>query len=340
MSGCAGARRGGDTLGEVNRNDVLSARKRVAEQQQVTIPRTCRDSVLTDAADVCGPRTGFWPGVPIRLRGEVGATADFASRRSSSDNRLDLRRHLKRCSAEPSEPILVGARMRQHDSSTAIIDAPESSRKRNTFTSASGFESSPRMTSSTRDHRSARASASATALGTTPRKWTTSFSWSAKPRRAAFNDSGPPPTRCHTVPLASVQLRSLDGCGHVSALSDPAATSRRYGAGRWICDHQYAGAPVSPAYCAVPRGDEPLLALIVRRDRACWVGFEATRCAPSAVSLSLRNRVASCSVDVVLTPGGGGRQGGRQRRSRRPCRASARERRRSPRGGRRHGARR
>ncbi|MFC0541906.1 hypothetical protein [Kutzneria chonburiensis] len=49
----------GNSLGEVNRKDVLGALKRVAEQQQVTILGTCQDSVLADAADVCGELMWF-----------------------------------------------------------------------------------------------------------------------------------------------------------------------------------------------------------------------------------------------------------------------------------------
>ncbi|MEU9891206.1 hypothetical protein [Sphaerisporangium sp. NPDC051011] len=44
----------GNSLGEVNRRDVLTALSRVAKERQVTILGTCQDSVLTDAADHCG----------------------------------------------------------------------------------------------------------------------------------------------------------------------------------------------------------------------------------------------------------------------------------------------
>ena len=44
----------GNSLGEVNRKDVLSALQAVAIEQQVTILGTCQDSVLSDAADYCG----------------------------------------------------------------------------------------------------------------------------------------------------------------------------------------------------------------------------------------------------------------------------------------------
>lgn len=44
----------GNSLGEVNRKDVLSALQQVATEQQVTILGTCQDSVLSDAADYCG----------------------------------------------------------------------------------------------------------------------------------------------------------------------------------------------------------------------------------------------------------------------------------------------
>ncbi|TNC29427.1 hypothetical protein [Amycolatopsis alkalitolerans] len=49
----------GNSLGEVNRKDVLGALKRVAEDTQVTILGTCQDSVLVDAADVCGELMWF-----------------------------------------------------------------------------------------------------------------------------------------------------------------------------------------------------------------------------------------------------------------------------------------
>lgn len=49
----------GNSLGEVNRKDVLTALERVAEQQEVTILGTCQDSVLADAADVCGELMWF-----------------------------------------------------------------------------------------------------------------------------------------------------------------------------------------------------------------------------------------------------------------------------------------
>lgn len=44
----------GNSLGEVNRKDVLSALQAVATEQHVTILGTCQDSVLSDAADFCG----------------------------------------------------------------------------------------------------------------------------------------------------------------------------------------------------------------------------------------------------------------------------------------------
>jgi hypothetical protein len=44
----------GNSLGEINRKDVLSALQAVATEQQVTILGTCQDSVLSDAADYCG----------------------------------------------------------------------------------------------------------------------------------------------------------------------------------------------------------------------------------------------------------------------------------------------
>ncbi|WP_146771969.1 hypothetical protein [Lentzea atacamensis] len=49
----------GNSLGEVNRKDVLRALKRVAQESRVTILGTCQDSVLVDAADVCGQLLWF-----------------------------------------------------------------------------------------------------------------------------------------------------------------------------------------------------------------------------------------------------------------------------------------
>lgn len=43
----------GNSLGEVNRKDMLAALRDVARQQHLTILGTCQDSVLVDAADVC-----------------------------------------------------------------------------------------------------------------------------------------------------------------------------------------------------------------------------------------------------------------------------------------------
>jgi ABC-type uncharacterized transport system ATPase subunit len=43
----------GNSLGEVNRKDVLAALRQVAERQRVTILGTCQDSVLYDASDAC-----------------------------------------------------------------------------------------------------------------------------------------------------------------------------------------------------------------------------------------------------------------------------------------------
>jgi hypothetical protein len=43
----------GNSLGEVNRKDVLTALRQVAERQRVTILGTCQDSVLYDAAEAC-----------------------------------------------------------------------------------------------------------------------------------------------------------------------------------------------------------------------------------------------------------------------------------------------
>lgn len=49
----------GNSLGEVNRKDVLGALNRVAEDTQVTILGTCQDSVVVDAGDVCGELLWF-----------------------------------------------------------------------------------------------------------------------------------------------------------------------------------------------------------------------------------------------------------------------------------------
>lgn len=49
----------GNSLGDVNRRDVLDSLSRVAEQQQVTILGTCQDSVLSDAADYFGELIWF-----------------------------------------------------------------------------------------------------------------------------------------------------------------------------------------------------------------------------------------------------------------------------------------
>lgn len=49
----------GNSLGEINRKDVLGALKTVAEETNVTILGTCQDSVLIDAADVCGELMWF-----------------------------------------------------------------------------------------------------------------------------------------------------------------------------------------------------------------------------------------------------------------------------------------
>jgi hypothetical protein len=43
----------GNSLGEVNRKDVLAALRQVSERQRVTILGTCQDSVLYDASDAC-----------------------------------------------------------------------------------------------------------------------------------------------------------------------------------------------------------------------------------------------------------------------------------------------
>jgi len=49
----------GNSLGDVNRRDVLKALGEVAEQRQVTIFGTCQDSVLSDAADFFGELIWF-----------------------------------------------------------------------------------------------------------------------------------------------------------------------------------------------------------------------------------------------------------------------------------------
>jgi hypothetical protein len=49
----------GNSLGDVNRRDVLSSLSAVAEREQVTIFGTCQDSVLSDAADFFGELIWF-----------------------------------------------------------------------------------------------------------------------------------------------------------------------------------------------------------------------------------------------------------------------------------------
>ncbi|MBB4161633.1 coiled-coil domain-containing protein [Streptomyces cinereoruber] len=49
----------GNSLGETNRKDVLAALRDVARDQHLTILGTCQDSVLADAADVCGELLWF-----------------------------------------------------------------------------------------------------------------------------------------------------------------------------------------------------------------------------------------------------------------------------------------
>ncbi|MGW7251609.1 hypothetical protein [Streptomyces decoyicus] len=49
----------GNSLGEVNRKDMLVALRDVARDQHLTILGTCQDSVLADAADVCGELLWF-----------------------------------------------------------------------------------------------------------------------------------------------------------------------------------------------------------------------------------------------------------------------------------------
>ena len=49
----------GNSLGDVNRRDVLKSIIDVAEQQQVTILGTCQDSILSDASDFFGELIWF-----------------------------------------------------------------------------------------------------------------------------------------------------------------------------------------------------------------------------------------------------------------------------------------
>jgi len=49
----------GNSLGDVNRRDVLRSLSGVAEREQVTILGTCQDSVLSDAADFFGELIWF-----------------------------------------------------------------------------------------------------------------------------------------------------------------------------------------------------------------------------------------------------------------------------------------
>lgn len=49
----------GNSLGDVNRKEVLASLHSVAEQQHVTILGTCQDSVLPDAADYFGELVWF-----------------------------------------------------------------------------------------------------------------------------------------------------------------------------------------------------------------------------------------------------------------------------------------
>lgn len=49
----------GNSLGEVNRRETLSALHAVAQRKHVTILGTCQDSVLSDAADYCGELLWF-----------------------------------------------------------------------------------------------------------------------------------------------------------------------------------------------------------------------------------------------------------------------------------------
>jgi hypothetical protein len=50
----------GNSLGDTNRKDVLTALHRVARDEGVTILGTCQDSVIYDAADVCGEILWFY----------------------------------------------------------------------------------------------------------------------------------------------------------------------------------------------------------------------------------------------------------------------------------------
>lgn len=49
----------GNSLGENNRKDMLVSLREVADKQHITILGTCQDSVLSDAADVCGQLLWF-----------------------------------------------------------------------------------------------------------------------------------------------------------------------------------------------------------------------------------------------------------------------------------------
>ncbi|MEK2479053.1 hypothetical protein [Streptomyces noursei] len=49
----------GNSLGEVNRKDMLAALRDVARDQHLTILGTCQDSILADATDVCGELLWF-----------------------------------------------------------------------------------------------------------------------------------------------------------------------------------------------------------------------------------------------------------------------------------------
>ncbi|EWM19163.1 hypothetical protein [Kutzneria sp. 744] len=49
----------GNSLGDVNRKDILRVLKTVAEERRVTVLGTCQDSVLLDASEVCGELLWF-----------------------------------------------------------------------------------------------------------------------------------------------------------------------------------------------------------------------------------------------------------------------------------------
>ena len=57
----------GNSLGDVNRRDVLRSLSRVAEREQFTILGTCQDSVLSDAADTDAGDFSSTPTARVRV---------------------------------------------------------------------------------------------------------------------------------------------------------------------------------------------------------------------------------------------------------------------------------